>query len=71
MIFRTGSVLIVGKCSEQILDKIYAFLKELLETEYKNVGGALANKDDTDSVSSQKTRKSRKKTITITCPTSE
>lgn len=71
MIFRTGSVLIVGKCSEQILDKIYAFLKELLETEYKNVGGALVSKDDTDSVSSQKTRKSRKKTITITCPTSE
>ena len=37
MIFRTGSVLIVGKCSEEILDKIYQFLKKILENEYSNV----------------------------------
>ena len=69
MIFRTGSVLIVGKCSEQILDKIYGFLKDLLRTEYCNVGGALVNKAENDSHASQKARKSRKKTLTITCPT--
>ena len=69
MIFRTGSVLIVGKCTEQILDKIYEFLKELLLAEYCNMGGALVNKDDTDS-QQQKSRKSRKKTLTITCPSS-
>lgn len=37
MIFRTGSVLIVGKCSEEILIEIYEFLKTLLENEYTNV----------------------------------
>ena len=38
MIFRTGSVLIVGKCTEEILDNIYLFLKKTLENEYENVG---------------------------------
>lgn len=34
MIFRTGSVLIVGKCSEQILHSIYQFVKQMLMDEY-------------------------------------
>lgn len=34
MIFRTGSVLIVGKCNENVLYVIYNFLKNLLESEY-------------------------------------
>ena len=37
MIFRTGSILIVGKCDEDVLYKIYNFIKELLETEYKEI----------------------------------
>lgn len=37
MIFRTGSVLIVGKCSEEILYTIYNFLKALLEEEYDQI----------------------------------
>jgi hypothetical protein len=37
MIFRTGSVLIVGKCSEDILFVIYNFLKTLLEDEYEHI----------------------------------
>tara|TARA_Y100000591_G_C21749833_1_gene654122 strand:+ start:60 stop:1145 length:1086 start_codon:yes stop_codon:yes gene_type:complete len=37
MIFRTGSVLIVGHCDETILYKIYDFLKNILTIEYKNV----------------------------------
>jgi TATA-box binding protein (TBP) (component of TFIID and TFIIIB) len=37
MIFRTGSVLIVGKCSEEILYVIYNFLKTLLEEEYDQI----------------------------------
>jgi hypothetical protein len=37
MIFRTGSVLIVGKCSEEILYAIYNFLKALLEEEYDQI----------------------------------
>ena len=34
MIFRTGSVLIVGKCDENILYNIYNFIKNILECEY-------------------------------------
>ena len=34
MIFRTGSILIVGKCSEHILYYIYDYLKNILSTEY-------------------------------------
>ena len=37
MIFRTGSILIVGKCNEAILYKIYDFIKNILATEYYNV----------------------------------
>ena len=37
MIFRTGSVLIVGKCTESILHEIYDFLKTIFEQEYENI----------------------------------
>jgi TATA-box binding protein (TBP) (component of TFIID and TFIIIB) len=37
MIFRTGSVLIVGKCDEDVLFSIYEFLKIILNNEYKNI----------------------------------
>lgn len=37
MIFRTGSVLIVGKCTEAILEQIYTFIRTLLETEYHEI----------------------------------
>jgi hypothetical protein len=36
MIFRTGSVLIVGRCSENILKYIYDFIKNILMTKYKD-----------------------------------
>jgi hypothetical protein len=41
MIFRTGSVLIVGRCDENVLHCIYKFLKNLLETEYPHIGNEL------------------------------
>jgi len=41
MIFRTGSVLIVGRCDESVLRSIYAFLKKLLEIEYPEIGNQL------------------------------
>ena len=34
MIFRTGSILIVGKCDEKILNNIYNYLVTLLTNEY-------------------------------------
>jgi hypothetical protein len=37
MIFRTGGCLIVGNCSEEILEFVYRFVKKLLTDEYKNI----------------------------------
>ena len=37
MIFRTGSILIVGKCNEDILHTIYRFICMILETEYYTI----------------------------------
>ena len=37
MIFRTGSVLIVGMCEDEVLINIYNYLKEILKTEYLNI----------------------------------
>ena len=37
MIFRTGSVLIVGNCEEDILYKVYDYLKVILNNEYKKI----------------------------------
>jgi hypothetical protein len=66
MIFRTGSVLIVGKCDENILMNIYNYLKEVLRNEYKFI--CQNNKllsDDTYSASKDKKSKTRRKNITI------
>jgi hypothetical protein len=37
MIFRTGSILIVGKCNEDILHIIYRFICTILESEYSTI----------------------------------
>jgi TATA-box binding protein (TBP) (component of TFIID and TFIIIB) len=37
MIFRTGSILIVGKCSENVLRHIYKYIKELLHDYYAEI----------------------------------
>jgi len=37
MIFRTGSVLIVGKCDQHILYNIYNYIKKILEDEYSEI----------------------------------
>ena len=67
MIFRTGSVLIVGRCDENVLMVIYEFLKIVLINEYKNicqknikVGG-----DDGVTLAKDKKKKVRRKNITI------
>ncbi len=58
MIFRTGSVLIVGNCNKEILNKIYKFLKEILTNEYKNI--CLKNNN---SKKKETIKKIRKKTV--------
>ena len=37
MIFRTGSVLIVGKCEIDIIEEVYQFLKQIFYDEYNNI----------------------------------
>jgi len=37
MVFRTGSVLIVGKCCEGTIMQVYAFIKQLFETHYLDI----------------------------------
>ena len=60
MIFRTGSVLIVGNCDEEKLNHIYIFIKRILEDEYDELhvmGEPQVTKD--------KTLKIRKRKIII------
>jgi len=63
MIFRTGSVLIVGMCNETILKEIYNFLKNLLKTEFKYICQKIISNEDI--ISKNKNKKIRKKTINI------
>ena len=59
MIFRTGSVLIVGMCEENILNIIYQFLIKLFKTEFNNIyhkmNTKISNKQQL--ISNQKIRK--------------
>jgi hypothetical protein len=65
MIFRTGSVLIVGKCEENVLFKIYDFIKHVLEAEYEDVHSI--NIDETPNTSKSRKTKIRKKTLLFDC----
>jgi hypothetical protein len=60
MIFRTGSCLIVGNCSEKILNFIYNFIKTILANEYTLI--SVVNEDV--AVKTKKT-KLRKKIISV------
>jgi hypothetical protein len=46
MIFRTGSVLIVGKCEDYVLHDIYDFIKELFRVEFLNIYSHIIQPDD-------------------------
>jgi hypothetical protein len=61
MIFRTGSGLIVGNCSDKILFYIFDFIKTLLADEYANIG--VANEPV---ITKTKVFKIRKRTIMMT-----
>jgi hypothetical protein len=58
MIFRTGSILIVGKCEENIIYYIYNFIKKIIEKEFSLISKCINNnkKEITN-------KKSKKKTI--------
>jgi hypothetical protein len=60
MIFRTGSCLIVGNCSEKILMYIFDFIKNILQSEYQTIHTV-----NEDVVIKNKKIKLRKKKINI------
>jgi TATA-box binding protein (TBP) (component of TFIID and TFIIIB) len=62
MIFRTGSVLIVGMCDEYVLHEIYNFVKDVLKKEFKHICQHVTN--STDII---KRKKKRRKYINIMC----
>ena len=64
MIFRTGSVLIVGKCDENVLMIIYNFLKIMFNNEFKNICQKSSIEDKIMS-NKNKVKKIRRKNITI------
>ena len=64
MIFRTGSVLIVGMCDDDVLFEIYNFLKLLLVAEFENVCQGILDSSTLANVKDKK-KKIRKKIITV------
>ena len=64
MIFRTGSVLIVGMCDDDVLFEIYNFLKLLLLAEFENVCQGILDSSTLANVKDKK-KKIRKKTIMV------
>jgi hypothetical protein len=62
MIFRTGSILIVGMCDDNVLYVIYDFLKKILIDEYYKINQRVVQKDVVDKT---KDKKIRKKNILI------
>lgn len=66
MIFRTGSVLIVGKCDENVLVLIYDFLKIILNNEYKNICQKYSIGDDNTLFTvKDKSKKVRRKNVVV------
>ena len=62
MIFRTGSCLIVGNCTEKILVFVYEFIKKLFHDEYE----AIYTPTDEDAGTKEKKVKMKRKTIEMT-----
>jgi hypothetical protein len=60
MIFRTGSCLIVGNCSEEVIQFIFRFIRKILFSEYSNI-----RMNNDDPVVKEKKLKIRKKTILV------
>ena len=61
MIFRTGSVLVVGRCDDITLHVIYNFLKNILYNEYHEIMSSVIS--DKEQIIKSRKKKIRKKTI--------
>jgi len=65
MIFRTGSVLIVGKCDESVLFIIYDFLKNIFMIEYNKIAQKNIKLTDSAYLNKDKKKKIRRKNIIV------
>ena len=65
MIFRTGSVLIVGKCIDDELIQIYKFLKNMLEIEYENISQGCVNDEGSNIKQKNKNTKKIRRKINV------
>jgi hypothetical protein len=63
MIFRTGSILIVGMCNENVLYIIYEYLKVLLTKEFHKINQKIITSEN--KISKDKKKKVRRKNIQI------
>ena len=63
MIFRTGSILIVGMCDENVLYTIYEFLKVLLTQEFTKINQKVITAENTPIKDNKK--KIRRKVILV------
>jgi hypothetical protein len=59
MIFRTGSILIVGMCDENVLYTIYEFLKKMLVIEFSKINQKIITAENTP-IKDKKTKVRRK-----------
>ena len=65
MIFRTGSILIVGKCDEDTLNIVYNFIKKILQDEYSEIFIKNIENINKNQIKTTKQVKLKKKTILI------
>jgi TATA-box binding protein (TBP) (component of TFIID and TFIIIB) len=63
MIFRTGSILIVGMCDENVLFTIYEFLKKMLVREFSKINQKIITAENTPL--KEKKTKVRRKSIFV------
>jgi hypothetical protein len=61
MIFRTGSILLVGMCPEDVLNDVYRVIREIMEKEYSRIKQTLQDVEPLIS----KTKKSKKRIVFI------
>lgn len=66
MIFRTGSILIVGKCNEDTLYIVYKFIAKMLRDEFGEISLSIIDKTDENII--KKKPKLRRKLIHIETP---
>ena len=65
MIFRTGSVLIVGKCDDPELNEIYQFLKNMFKREYSKIVENESLLEIEEKIKNKKNKTKSKKTMNI------